>query len=530
MRNTYVRNILLPCLLYSSVAGIFTGVLIFLFKFAADRVIRLSSFLYATVRENPTLLPLLLLGAAILGLAAGLILKFVPDCRGGGIPTAIAILRGLISFRWLRSILGVFTSAMLTYLGGVPLGNEGPSVQMGAAAGRGAVRMFARREPAWDRYIMTGGACAGFAAATGSPLSGVFFAFEEAHRRFSPMIFMSAATAVIAGSTVMQALCSCSGTDFALFRLEIGAVLPLSCLWAPIAVGLVVGFAAAAFTGVYRRILRRVRQLSAVPFVLKIVVIFVGVAAIGFFSADCLGSGHSIVESLVEGDGVWFSLIFVFVVRALLLMIANNTGVTGGLFVPTLAFGAMIGALCARAMCAAHLLPEEYYPVLVVVGIASFLSASSRIPITAIAFSVEALGGLTNILPITAGVTIAYIVVETLGVTAFTDTVIEGKVEERNRGKQMQVVNVRLTVSESAFVVGKEIRDILWPPTCVVLSVQKHGETAVGITAGDILRVRYQTFDPAETMAELEALVGRQEHPENVRMRTAAEGEEVPEL
>lgn len=530
MRTTYVRNILLPCLLYSSVAGVFTGALIFAFKFTADRVIALSGVLYDTVRANPSYLPLFLLGAALLGLCAALILRFVPDCRGGGIPTAIAILRGLISFRWIRSILFVFTSAMLTYLGGVPLGNEGPSVQMGAAAGRGAVRLFARREPAWDRYIMTGGACAGFAAATGSPLSGIFFAFEEAHRRFSPMIFMSAAMAVLSGSVVMQSLCTLSGMDYALFRFEISAVLPLSYLWAPIVVGLVAGFTAAAFTVVYRWILHRIHHLSGVPFTVKIIVIFVAVALIGFFSADCVGSGHGLVESLMEGGGVWYWLPVIFLVRALILMIANNTGVTGGLFVPTLAFGAMIGALCAKAMCATQLLPGEYYPILVLTGIAAFLSASSRIPITAIAFSLEALGGLTNILPITAAVTIAYLTVETLGITAFTDTVIEGKVEKHNRGKQVQVVETTLTVSDSAFAVGKEIRDILWPPTCVVLSVQKCTDSGPGIAAGDCLSVRYQTYTPAETMAELEALVGRQTHPSAAHIHTAAAGEEIPNL
>ena len=198
-RLTYVKNILIPCLVFSTASGAGTGLLIFLFKWAASAVIGLSSTVYDTVHEHPAYLPLLLLGALVLGLTAAFVLRKVPDCRGGGIPTSIAILRGLTTFHWLKSIVFVFGSAMLTYLCGVPLGNEGPSVQMGTAVGRGIVR----KHPAWNRYIMTGGACAGFAAATGSPLTGILFAFEEAHRRFTPMIVLTSATAVIAGSTVM---------------------------------------------------------------------------------------------------------------------------------------------------------------------------------------------------------------------------------------------------------------------------------------------------------------------------------------
>ena len=193
-RFIHVKNIIFPCLLLSTIAGMFTGTLIFLFKIAASAVISYSVKIYAFFRADPAWLPLFLVGAALLGLFAWLTLCNAPHCRGGGIPTAVAILRGLIPFHWIKSIFFLFASAMLTFLGGVPLGNEGPSVQMGTAVGRGTVRIFANKHQAWDRYIMTGGACAGFSAATGAPVTGIFFAFEEAHRRFSPMIFMSAAT------------------------------------------------------------------------------------------------------------------------------------------------------------------------------------------------------------------------------------------------------------------------------------------------------------------------------------------------
>ena len=166
-RSTYIKNILLPCLLFSVITGIFTGTLIFLFKAAASFVIGKSEELYAVVRSQPGHIPLFILGIALVGLSSAVLLRCVPDARGGGIPTAIAILRGLIPFCWVKTIVFVFASSMLTYFGGVPLGNEGPSVQMGTAVGRGTVSLFTRKNQAWDRYIMTGGACAGVAAATG---------------------------------------------------------------------------------------------------------------------------------------------------------------------------------------------------------------------------------------------------------------------------------------------------------------------------------------------------------------------------
>lgn len=533
-RLNYINNILMPCLIYSVITGILTGTVIFLFKLAAAFVVSVSDDIYSFVREKIIYLPALLSGAALLGLVSALSVKYLGNCKGGGIPTAIALLRGLIEFRWLRNIAMVFISALLSYLVGVPLGTEGPSVQMGTAVGRGTVRLFAKKHTAWDRYIMTGGACTGFAAATAAPLTGIFFAFEEAHRRFSPMIFMSAASAVISGSVTINMLCELTNTDPALFHFKINSVLPIKHLWSALVVGLVCGFFAVAFTKLYRLIGNFIRiRLYRLHIYIKIPTVFALTALIGYFLSQALGSGHSLVDMMIEGRGIWYMSVIYLAVRVILLIVANNVGITGGLFVPSLAFGAMTGSLCAKCMIALGILPEEYYTVLVVVGIASFLSASSRTPISAVTFAIEALSGLSNILPIALGVALSYIIIEVMGVAAFTDTVIESKVEAEHENKTPQLIDTHFTVTSDAFVVGKEIRDILWPPTCIVTSVRKNpasGSHGSLIGEGDILHLHYRTYYPADTFKKLEALIGDQ--PDNVRTEahTVNQSHQVPEI
>ena len=534
-RLTYIKNILIPCLVFSVITGMLTGALIFLFKISASAVIELSESVYAFVRANPIYLPLLLVGAGAIALLSALILKLSPNCRGGGIPTSIALLRGLIPFHWIKSIFMLFISAMLTYLGGIPLGNEGPSVQMGTAVGRGTVHIFAKNNRAWDRYIMTGGACAGFGAATGAPLSGIFFAFEEAHRRFSPMIFMTAATAVIAANATMNGLCRAYGISPSMFHLSINNVLPMKYIWTTLVVGLVCAFFAAVFTKVYKMTFDLFnKKLSALPFTLKIVVVFVGICLIGFVSAEFLGSGHHLIDTVLEGHGIWYMLLLYVCVRAILLIFASNAGITGGLFVPSLAFGAMIGALCGKVMVNFDVLPREYYVIMVVTGMAAFLGASSRTPITAIIFSAEALSGLTNILPIAAGVTLSFLVIETLGIASFSETVIETKVENAHRGKTATVIDTHLVVRPSSFIVGKEIRDILWPTTCVVLSIKKNAEDAHKhgsvISAGDVLHIHYRTYDNDETMKLLQAIAGKQEKDDSTYVHKVSEDHLSPEI
>ncbi len=434
--SAYIKNVLFPCLGLSIITGAVTGVLIFLFKLACNAVIKLSEHVYEAVRANPIYLPLLLLGALVIGLLAALILKYEPSARGGGIPTAIAILRGLITFRWLRNLLSVFSSAMLTYLCAIPLGTEGPSVLMGTAVGKGTVQLLAKNNRAWSRCIMTGGACAGFASATGAPLTGILFAFEETRSRFTPRIFMTTATAVFSGYAVSKVLCDLAGIRSGLFRLQIDAELPIRYIWVAILVGIAAGAFGSAVSMLYRFIDSHIDRISErVSILIKIPAVFVVTALIGFASQNLIGSGHELIDLILEGHVFWYFLLLYLAVRSVLFIVANNTGVTGGLFIPSLAVGALVGALLAELLIALKLLPDTYFVLIVAVGMSSFLAASSRTPLSAVAFSVEALGCMFNLLPVIVGVTVSYLVIETTRIMSFTETVVENKEDDENKLK-----------------------------------------------------------------------------------------------
>ena len=530
--GTRIRDKILPYFVFPTVVGIVTGILIFIFKVASSFVIHKSESIYSFVRQNPIYLPLLVLGTASVGAVAGVFLKYAKECRGGGIPTAVATIRGILPLRWVQGLFGLFFSSMLTYLGGVPLGNEGPSVQMGTAAGKGMSTAFGKKNRAWERYNMTGGAAAGFAIATGSPLSGVVFALEELHRRFSPPVFIVAAVSVISGTVTADILSSVFGVDATFFDLAIDKVLPLRFIWIAALIGIVCGLCANLLTKFYRVVKRSTdRSAEKLTYVAKITVIFTAVGLLGFISDDFVGSGHSLIESILHRHTVWYVILIAFVIRALVMLIANNDGVSGGMFVPTLALGAMIASLISDGLIALGIIGEGYYAILIVIGIASFLSASSRIPLTALTFAAEALCVVTNMLPAAVGVVVAYLVVEMLGVPSFADTVIESKEHKAHEGKTPVVVDSHMRVEKGAFAIGMEIRDILWPTTCTVLSINKHhashGHAGV-IGEGDVLHLHYRTYDPEETLRLLTDILGDQPEDDTARVHIADENHVTP--
>ena len=515
-RRTFVQNILLPCLLFSVITGIFTGALIFSFNLLSTSVIHFSSETYHFVRENPIYAPLLLLAVLALGLLAGLLLKLFPNVRGGSLPVAVAHLRGHIAFKWIPNIVFVYFSSMISYLVGVPLGNEAPCVQMGAAAGKGVVNLFAKKHRAWRRYVMTGGACAGFAVATGAPLSGIFFALEEAHRRFTPMVIMVATMSTASAMFTSRLLCNLFHVELTIITATLEHTLRLRDFWAVVILALVCALFAAIFSKAYEKVLHVLHKIRKhVHFIVRLEVVFLLVAVLGLVSGEFINDGHNLLHEMLHHEHVWTFLLLYLFVRSALVICSNSVGATGGLFVPTLVFGAMLGSICAQIMISLGVLPAEYAPIMIVIGMASYKGASMRTPITAIIFAVEVLSGLNNLPFIILAVAISYIAVELLGAEPVMEFVYEERLEQEHEGKTRKVYDISMTVQPDTFVIGKETRDIFWPPECTVLAIhhpaghKSHGELA-GMHVGDVLDLHFASYDIERTMIMLYDLVGEQ--------------------
>ena len=97
---------------------------------------------------------------------------------------------------------------------------------------------------------------------------------------------------------------------------------------------------------------------------------------------------------------------------------------------------------------------------------------------------------------------------------------MEHRIEQLHKGQEPKVIDTFVTVQKNSFAVGKQIRDIFWPANLFVLSVQhdktrnaevdEHGAKA--ILEGDLLHVRFSTFDEQQTKQELIAIVGEQNY------------------
>lgn len=254
---------------------------------------------------------------------------------------------------------------------------------------------------------------------------------------------------------------------------------------------------------------------------MQLTLVFVLCGAAGLWARDFIGGGHELIVHINARSVVPLALLLIFCLKFFLVPVANVSGATGGLFIPTLALGALIGALLAELFIAWGVNPD-YYKIIVVLSISGFMSAASRVPLSAIMLALEAMNGTGNILFIAVSVSVSFMLLELTKLPAINDIVLETTIKISTHERQPKNVEISLEVKPDAFVAGKTVRDVLWPANTIILSVTRaeHTESENGerltkdgekeLKAGDILRLRFQTYDEETTVSGLLALLGEQ--------------------
>lgn len=510
----YLLNVA-PCLFYGTVCGGATGLLIFLFKLAAKRMEHFSLVAYEWAKGSPLYTAIIFASLIGFGALMALLHKKIPECKGGGIPRSEGVLRGVLSFRWLKTLVGTFFGSMISFLCGVPVGSEGPAVLMGTSVGC-MCGSISKNKTTWNRYIMTGGAGAGFAVATGAPLSGILFALEEIHKRFTPMLVLTVSVSVVSATYINRLLCSFFGMDAALLHIEPIGSMKLGYVGYLFLMGVIIALAVGIFDisiSVFGKMTKRFGKILNAP--VKLILFFVITGILCFTFSDAVYSGHDvIIESAFHSPSVWLLVILV-TVRLLMMLFVTDSGATGGIFIPTLAIGALVAALISKLLVAIGL-PAEMSAAFVLLGMCAFIGGTLRAPLTASVLFLELTGQFTDLFYVAAVIFTVNFITEMLNQKPFYDIALENMEHAQNKGRVPRIAHFEMIISDGAFVIGKAVRDIMWPPSSVVISITRADEKKQDMDndgekrlyAGDRLVVRTKFFDENELRNQLVGLVG----------------------
>ena len=141
---------------------------------------------------------------AVMGFITALLMKWDPDSSGSGIPIVMGEVKGYFDVCWWKTLVAKFIGGTLTALGGLSLGREGPSVQLGAMAAKG-VSKYLPNSKTDEKRLLVCGSGAGLAATFSAPLAGFIFTLEEINKGFDRSIVIVGLFSAVVADLVSKA-------------------------------------------------------------------------------------------------------------------------------------------------------------------------------------------------------------------------------------------------------------------------------------------------------------------------------------
>ncbi len=512
-RKSYVINIL-KCTLCSFICGSIVGLIIFAFKLIANKIEQASKFIYNSSKGNFFNIVLVFICLIAFAIIMYYLHKKVPETKGGGIPRSEGVLRGILPLKAIRTFFGTIFGSFISYFVGLPLGTEGPSVIIGTSVGD--VVSKGTKSKALDRYIKTGGAASGFAVATGAPLSGILFALEEIHKRFTPMLVIAASVSTVSATLVNSLLSSLFSISPKLLDVEIFSSFELKHVLYLLPLAILIALSVGAFDKVLAIVNKFTAKYKKVLKPLyKLIFVFIIVGVLAYVFVDGIYSGHHLIEDIMGNNksiGILFLLLFV---RLILMFIVTDSNATGGIFIPVLAIASVIGAIFAKLLILFGM-EEEYFAVIVLLTMCAFMGGTLRAPFTATVLFLELSASFTDLFYVVLVIFIVNFITEIFNQPSFYDRALEKMEEEKNEGKTVKIAHFEVKVSPNSFVCGKAVRDIMWPHSSVVVSIKRTKDDFLDtdndgekkIYAKDNIVVRARFYDQSEIESELITLVG----------------------
>ncbi|WP_245577068.1 chloride channel protein [Maridesulfovibrio zosterae] len=392
-----------------------------------------------SVAKSPQWLVLLL--PCVGGLIAGVIItRWAPEAKGPGVPEvikAIAVRGGIIRHR--ITFLKALVSSLLIGCG-ASVGREGPVVQIGASLGSSAARLF-RLDKSMLPVCVAAGAAAGISATFNAPLTGTLFAIEILLLDTE----MSYVSHIIVSSVTASALSKFFWGDFPTFDAPKFMFSNFKELIIFFILGILAGLVSLAFVQMIKISENIFNKIPVKEWIKPgIGGLLLGIMALKI--PGVLGVGYEAVNMGLTGVLPLDLAIILLAAKMVATALCIGSGMSGGIFAPSLVLGAALGVSVSSAI-------NMFFPELALthsqyalVGMGTVVAGTTLAPITAVLTVFELTYSYKIILPMMVGCITSSLVVRMLnGYSVYEAKLLRQGVNILRGHDESVLVNVPIT-------------------------------------------------------------------------------------
>ena len=433
-----------------------------------------------------------------------------PFISGGGISQTRGAINGRIEYKHsFRQLMAKFVGGVLTLSSGLSMGREGPSVQMGSYIGD-LVSKWGHILSGERKQLLAAGAGAGLAAAFAAPLAAATLVIESIERFDAPK---TAITTILAGVVA-------GGIANMMFPInpyhEIQAIAPDISFPLQIKLFLLFAVIVSIFGKIYSLLMLYVKRLYPdikQPEYMKLLGLLVMAYAISLTLTDLTGGGEQFLMKQAMGGDTDITWITVMMLLHMVFTVYSfSSGLPGGSFIPTLVTGGLLGKIYALVLVQQGVIGPENVSYLMLVGMAAFLVAVVRTPITAILLITEITGHFEVFYPSVVVGGFTYYLTELLEIKPFNVMFYEEMINKPMFREQKRII-LNVEVMAGSYFDGKAIATLRLPDNCVITNIHRDrkdippiGET---ILPGDQLTIELDAqdieklYEPLVSMANI---------------------------
>lgn len=474
-----------------AVVGVIAGFVISLFRLCIENMLKIVKIVFSAGFEKPIWMLLLFLFFIVAWLVNAKFIKDEPNISGSGIPQVEGQLEGELELSWKSIFFRKWIGGVLSIGSGLFLGREGPSIQLGAAVGQGFGEKT-KLKGTGLRVMIAGGAAAGLSSAFNAPIAASLFVTEEIYHNFSPLIWTTALSASVTANLVSLYFFGMTPV----LHMAYSHTLPLWQYFHLIILGIFLGLLGLVYDKFTLGVPKVYSKIFKFPRWFHGIIPLIILVPIGLLFPSTLGGGNSLIISLGSHPTATTIFLGLFILRLLFSTVSFGSGLPGGIFLPILSLGAILGGLYGSFMADIGLMPRIYVVNFIIYAMAGYFACISKAPFTAILLVTEMVGSIKHLMPLAVVALVAYMVVDLLRgepiYAAMLDNILKKSKNSKIHGDFKDRLEIPVFVG--SFLQDKQVRDINWPKESLLISIRRgekellpHGDTV--IRSGDTLVV-----------------------------------------
>lgn len=486
------------------IIGVLAGSAVSMFRWSIGHMTNIMQYLYVNSIHHLHFLFMAIVINVIIGLIVGWFLKQQPDIKGSGIPQVEGQLLDEVNYGWWPVLWRKFIGGILAIGSGLYLGREGPSIQLGSTLGQGVAHFT--KQVGFDRQVLiSSGAAAGLSAAFNAPIASTLFVLEEIYHNFSTNIWIVSLTSAVTSDMVAAYVFGLKPVLY--MRSE---PLPLKYfIWV-----IVLGIALGVLGRLYQMVILRMGKWyshTKIPWYFNGIIPLLLVIPLGAFFPQLLGGGSKIILQLSSANYPTLILCLYFIIRFVFSMISYGSGLPGGIFLPILCLGGLIGAIVGSIAVNLGLMSPFYFSSFIIMGMAGYFAAISKAPFTAILLITEMVGTLSHLLGLAVVSLIAYGVLDMLNGKPVYYSMLQQLLKVQTKMNMGRTAEIMETVYAGSDMDGKKVSQIHWPNGALLTKIQRNGVEIVPagntlIRWGDTLFINVSTKNQRQITQQIISL------------------------